>query len=84
MTPSDPILCLTFQNLIDNVVAGMFLRRFRPVFYLRVSPRSLSEVAIRQLHRSVLLRLHSNRRESDRALLMGLDCQPRSRILGIL
>jgi hypothetical protein len=48
---------------------------FSPIFHLWVNPRGLSEVATREMRRSVLLRLHLNRREHDRALLRGLDCR---------
>ncbi|CAG8117306.1 unnamed protein product [Penicillium nalgiovense] len=48
---------------------------FSPIFHLRVNSRGLSEVATREMRRSVLLRLHLNRREHDRALLRGLDCR---------
>ena len=37
-------------------------------------------MATRELHRSILLRLHSNRRELDRSLFNGLCCQLRPRL----
>ena len=46
---------------------------FSPIFHLRVNPCGLSEVATREMRRSVLLGLHLNHREHDRALLRGLD-----------
>ncbi|CAP79258.1 hypothetical protein PCH_Pc09g00110 [Penicillium rubens Wisconsin 54-1255] len=52
---------------------------FSPIFHLRVNPRGLSEVATREMRRSVLLRLHLNRREHDRALLRDLDCRQSTR-----
>ena len=55
---------------------------FSPVFHL-LCPCDLPELVTRELRRSVLLLVLWNRREHDRALLSGLDCQPRSRISGI-
>ena len=67
--PSDSILCLTFQNPTEHVVDGVVVAALvsGPVSHLRVCPCDLPEVATRELRRSVLLRVHSNRRQHDRA-----------------
>ena len=55
-----------------------------PAFHLRGCPCDLPEGATRNQHRSILLKLHSNRCEGDRSLLRRLCCQRRSRLSDIL